>query len=105
MQVLKAQLSISGTVYDITKKTPMPYVSVVTTSGNGTVTDSAGYYTIRVKKTDSIYFSYLDKPTPKYAVANILTQTTFDISIQTRIAQLPSIFIKQPNYRFDSYGE
>ena len=80
----------------------MQAVSVISTSGKGTTTDSAGHYSIAVRESDSIYFSYLNKPTPKYPVAQIATSTTFDISIQTKIAQLPSIFLRPRSYRFDS---
>jgi hypothetical protein len=99
---VKAQITISGTVYDITKKTPIESVSVISTGGTGTVTDSLGHYSIAVRETDSIYFSFLNKPTPKYPVASIASLSAFDISIQKKISELPNIFIKQKNYRFDS---
>lgn len=89
-------------MYDITKKTPMEAVSVISTSGKGTVTDSAGHYSITVKETDSIYFSFLNKATPKYAVTSIPNTAGFDISILKKIPQLPSVFVKQRNYRMDS---
>lgn len=96
------QLVISGTVYDITKKNPIPSVSVLTPTGKGTVTDSLGRYSLYVSETDSIYFSYLNRPTPKYPVRNIQTPDHFDISILMKVAELPSVTIKQRNYRLDS---
>jgi hypothetical protein len=89
-------------VYDITKRTPIAYVSVLTTSGVGTTTDSTGQYVITVKETDSLYFSFLNKATPKYPVVSIKNPEAFDISIMKRIQELPTVFVKQRNYRLDS---
>jgi hypothetical protein len=97
-----AQITISGTVYDITKKTPIEAVSVLSTSGRGTSTDSLGRYSITVRESDSIYFSFLNKPTPKYAVTSIQNPGSFDISIMKKVHDLPSVFVKQRNYRQDS---
>ncbi len=94
--------TVSGTVYDITKKTPMELVSVLSTSGRGTVTDSSGKYSLSLNETDSIYFSFLNKSTPKYAISSIQNPGAFDISILRKIKELPSVFLKQRNYRLDS---
>lgn len=102
-QISYSQLmTVSGTVYDITKKTPIESVSVLSTSGKGTVTDSLGRYSLTVSETDSIYFSFLNKPTPKYSVSGIANPGSFDISIMKKVQQLPSVFVKQRNYRMDS---
>lgn len=95
-------ITISGTVYDITKKTPIESVSVLSSSGRGTSTDSLGHYSITVNERDSIYFSFLNKPTPKYPVSTIANPSSFDISILKKVQQLPSVFVKQRNYRMDS---
>lgn len=97
-----AQVVVGGTVYDITKKTPIEAVSVLSTSGKGTTTDSLGRYSLLVSETDSIYFSYLNKLTPKYAVTSIANLGSFDISIMRRVNELPNVFVKQRNYRLDS---
>lgn len=97
-----SQLTITGTVYDITKKTPVEYVSVLSTSGKGTVTDSLGRYSLTLNETDSIYFSFLNKPTSKFAVSSIQNTEAFDISISRKIKELPAVFVKQRNYRLDS---
>ncbi len=97
-----AQVTVSGTVYDITKKTPMEAVSVLSTSGRGTFTDSLGRYSITVSEKDSIFFSYLNKPTPKYAVTNIQNIYAFDISILRKVQELPGVFVKPRNYKMDS---
>lgn len=96
------KLVVSGTVYDITKKTPVEAVSVLSTSGSGTITDSLGHYSIAVYETDSIYFSYLNKPTPRYPVKSISNLAGFDISILKKVSELPNVFVKQRNYRQDS---
>ncbi len=95
-------VTVSGTVFDITKKTPMEYVSVLSIHGQGTTTDSLGHYEITVRENDSIYFSFLNKPTPKYAVKNIANMDAFNISIQKKIGELPGVTIKQRNYKLDS---
>ena len=93
---------IQGTVYDITQKIPLPYVSVMTTSGNATQTDSTGFYNIRIAKDDSIWFSYLEKNTPKYPVKTIGNPAAFDISIQISAIELPNVTVRKSSYRFDS---
>lgn len=100
-QLVHAQ-EIQGTVYDITQKIPLPFVSVMTTSGNGTQTDSMGFYSIRISKDDSIWFSYLEKHTPKYPVKTIANPAAFDISIQVSAIELPNVTVKKNSYRFDS---
>lgn len=95
-------ITISGTVYDISKKTPIESVSVLSSFGKGTVTDSLGHYSLTVSERDSIYFSFLNKPTPRYAVSSMANPGAFDISIMKKVQQLPSVFVKQRNYRMDS---
>lgn len=94
--------TVSGTVYDITQKTPIESVSVLSTSGKGTVTDSLGRYDLILKETDSLYFSFLNKPTPKYSVKDIKNPEAFNIAIQRKIKELPGVFVKQRNYHLDS---
>jgi hypothetical protein len=96
------RLTVTGTVYDITKKTPVEAVTVQSTGGAGTITDSLGNYSIVVHEKDSIYFSYQNKPTPKFPVSGIANTAGFDISILKKVAELPNVFVKQRNYRFDS---
>lgn len=100
-ELIHAQ-EIQGTVYDITQKIPLPGVSVLTTSGNGTQTDSSGVYHIRVVPGDSVWFSYLEKATPKYPVSTIQNPAAFDIAIQISAIELPGVTVKKPGYRFDS---
>lgn len=100
--VLNAQLRIKGTVYDLTGKRPLESVSVISTSGNGTVTDMFGSYTLFVNQNDSIYFSYLNKPTQKFAVSSITLTNNFDISLHVAVTELPMVKVTPRNYRMDS---
>ena len=97
-----SQVHISGTVYDISKSIPLPSVSVMTTSGHGAITDSLGHYNILVNPNDSIYFSYLNKPTIKFSVKAIPNIYAFDISLHVPVSELPAVKVNIPNYKRDS---
>jgi len=77
-------------------------VSVMSTSGRGTMTDANGQYTITVYMKDSIYFSYLNKPTMMFPVAQITHQNSFDISLRVGVTELKSVTVMPRNYKFDS---
>jgi plasmid maintenance system killer protein len=93
---------IRGTVYDSSRNYPIELVSVLSTSGTGTVTNAEGYYEIEVQEKDSIWFSYLNKPTMKFPVLKIITPMAFDISIQVNIPVLREVKIKPRIYKQDS---
>lgn len=97
-----SQIKIRGTVFDISKKRPLEGVSVMSTSGAGTVTDVLGNYTIKVSLEDSIYFSYLDKPTSRFPVKDMVATNNFDISLHVTSNILPEVFVRPPDYRQDS---
>jgi hypothetical protein len=101
-QFAAAQLKIKGTVYDRSTVFPLAYVSVLTNSGKGTATDSNGNYEIEMSEKDSIWFSYLGKPTKKFATQEIADLPHFNISIFTDIGILPEIKVKQRDYKLDS---
>lgn len=96
------RFKVSGRVVDVTRAVPLPSVTVMTTSGMGAVTDSMGRYSIPVLETDSIWFSYLGKPTPKYAVKTIPDYNQFELSLHVSVTNLPPVTVKSPNYRMDS---
>jgi plasmid maintenance system killer protein len=75
---------------------------VLSTSGTGTVTNAEGYYEIEVQAKDSIWFSYLNKPTMKFPVMKIVNPMAFDISIQVNITTLKEVKIKPKIYKQDS---
>ncbi len=77
-------------------------VSVLTSSGKGTVTDIHGNYVIDVIETDSVWFSYLNKPTIKYPVKKIVDASRFDIAIHINVPVLKEVIVKPRNYKMDS---
>lgn len=102
-QPLHAQyITISGTVYDISARKPLEAVAVLSKSGRGTLTDSMGHYSLMVFKTDSIWFSLLNKNTQHYAVDTIRFPDNFDVSIHVYSALLPEVKVRNSNYHLDS---
>lgn len=97
-----AQYKIRGTVYDSSRTYPVGFVSVLSTSGKGTSTNADGEYEIEVAEKDSIWFSYLNKPTIKFPVLKIVTPLNFDISLQVNVPVLKEVKIRPRNYRQDS---
>jgi hypothetical protein len=93
---------LRGIVYDSTRSYPINSVSVLTTSGKGTVTDQNGRYEIDVKEADSVWFSYLNKPTIKYAVGKIFDNSHFNIALHINVPVLKEVIVKQRNYKLDS---
>jgi len=93
---------LRGTVYDSTRTYPVISVSVLTSSGRGTVTDIYGNYEIDVIETDSVWFSYLNKPTVKYPVKKIVDASRFDIAIHINVPVLKEVIVKPRNYKTDS---
>jgi hypothetical protein len=97
-----AQVRISGKVFDITEKSPLEAVSVLSSAGNGTVTNSEGRYSIVVNLKDSIWFSYLNKGTIHYPVSKIVNQQAFDIALHVTSTVLKDIRFSPKNYKLDS---
>ena len=97
-----AQVVIKGTVYDKQARYGVPHVSVLTSSGVGTVTDTLGRYSIKVPNDDSIYFSYLGKMSSKFPVKRLPVDQPLDISLPVSVDSLPSVTVRQPSYRMDS---
>jgi hypothetical protein len=101
-----AQLSVSGTVYDSTRTVYVKNVLVKTKSGNHTITDSLGQYSIAVTKNDSIAFVYRNKSTPEFAVRDIVNMTAFDVAIQVRVfgkfKTLKEVTVTSKTYKEDS---
>ncbi|HUR65783.1 MAG TPA: hypothetical protein VMZ03_05490 [Chitinophagaceae bacterium] len=98
-----AQLyKIRGTVYDSSRSYTLEAVSVLSSSGRGTYTNAEGIYEIDVTERDSIWFSYLGKPTMKFPVAKITNTLQFDISLLINIPTLKEVKIRPKNYRQDS---
>jgi hypothetical protein len=101
-QSLFSQVVVKGTVFDISGNGTLEAVTVLSTSGHGTTTDSNGHYTINVTEKDSIWFSYLNKPTAKFAVDKIQNIYQFDISLHVTGITLKEVRVMPPDYRTDS---
>jgi hypothetical protein len=97
-----AQFEVHGTVYDRSRYFAMPGVSVISTSGQGTMTDSSGQYRLKVSRRDSIYFSYLGKATVKFPIRSIDPNYPMDISIAVAVDSLPLVVVHPKAYRYDS---
>lgn len=93
---------VSGYVYDSSRNYPLEAVSVISSSGHGTITNKDGRYTIEVLEKDSIWFSYLGKPTIKFPVLKIANTNEFDISLHVSVTTLKEVTIRPRNYRLDS---
>src|SRR5580700_4600106 len=96
------QVEVHGTVYDRSRYFAMPGVSVISTAGQGTMTDSSGQYRLRVSRRDSIYFSYLGKATVKYPIGSIDPNYPMDISLSVAVDSLPLVVVHPKAYRYDS---
>jgi hypothetical protein len=96
------QTELHGTVYDRSRYFAMPGVSVMSTSGQGTMTDSIGQYRLRVTRRDSIFFSYLGKATVKFPIRSIDPNSPMDISIAVAVDSLPLVVVRPKAYRYDS---
>lgn len=99
---LYAQFKVQGTIYDSSRTYPLEAVSVMSTSGKGTTTNANGYYEIEVAEKDSIWFSYLGKPTIKYPVLKMLNPQQFDLALRVPVSVLKEVLVKPRSYRLDS---
>jgi hypothetical protein len=100
--IAAAQYRVKGTVYDTSHLYRIEAVTVMSTGGKITMTDSLGRYTIDVTEKDSIWFSYLGKPTPKYPVLKIQDVNQFDIALTLKSHIMEEVKIRNRNYRLDS---
>jgi predicted transport protein len=103
---LSAQLTVTGTVFDSTKRNFVANVKVESAGGKFTQTDSMGHYRIQVAENDSLSFIYQNKPTQKFAVKDIPDLTQFDISLRVHVkggySTLKEVVIYARSYRQDS---
>jgi hypothetical protein len=97
-----AQFKVKGTVYDSSRLYAVQSVTVLSTGGKGTITDVNGSYEIEVDEKDSIWFSFLGKPTIKFPILKMTDPLHFDISIQVNILVLKGVTVSPRNYRLDS---
>ncbi len=102
---LRAQLNVSGTVYELSGSA-VEFVRVESTGGMFSISDSSGKYRIPVNVTDSITFIYNNKPTQKFSVKDIKYPDQFDISlkisVQSRYSLLKEVKVYSRSYKQDS---
>jgi len=102
-QKLNAQnIKLSGAVYDYFNKKPLDAVTVLTSSGSRTITDSTGKFALTVTEKDSVWFSYLSKNTQKYSVDTITDLSNFEIALYVAANWLPAVKVRNSNYTYDS---
>lgn len=105
---VSAQIVISGNVYDSSKLFALPDVTVQSTSGGISLTDSLGRYEISVQPADSISFVYNGKSTLKFPVKTIADYNSFDISLRVqlknkdRYKMLKPVTVLMSSYQQDS---
>lgn len=106
INLLRAQVTVSGTIYDVSKTNLVENVRVVSTGGLFAITDSMGRYAIITGPHDSLTFIYNNKPTQKFPVSSIKSREQFDISIkvpvQSRYSMLKEVKVFSKTFRQDS---
>lgn len=100
--VAQAQYKVKGYVLDSSRMFPIEAVTVQSTGGKTTSTDTTGRYIIEVAEKDSIWFSYLGKSTPKYPVLKIADVNQFDIALRLKANVMREVRIRNRNYKEDS---
>ena len=91
---MRAQYKVKGTVFDSSRIYRIEAVTVMSTNGKMTMTDSLGRYQINVGEKDSIWFSYLGKPTPKYPVLKIADVNQFDIALRLKSDVMKEVIVR-----------
>ena len=94
-------VTIRGTVFNMYKTAPLEAVTVLSTSGKATLTDSNGNYMITVYETDSISFSYLGKSTMNFPVSSMNRIAGFDVALHVG-SDLKEVRVAPRNYHMDS---
>jgi hypothetical protein len=98
----QAQYKVKGYVLDSSRTFPIEAVTVQSTGGKSTSTDTTGRYIIDVAEKDSIWFSYLGKSTPKYPVLKIADVNQFDIALRLKANVMREVRIRNRSYKEDS---
>ncbi len=96
------RVKVRGTVYDSSRNYVIELVSVMSSSGKGTYTNRNGQYELDLMPGDSIWFSYLNKPTVKFPVANMNNPLSFDVALHINITTLKEVKIRPRDYKQDS---
>jgi hypothetical protein len=101
-----AQIKISGTIFDSTRRNLVEGVQVLCTCGTMSFSDSAGSYSIFAGDKDSLFFYFRNKPTQMFAVSSIKDYNAFDIALHLYIPgkykQLKEIIVYGKTRKQDS---
>ncbi len=97
-----SQYKVRGIIFDSSRIYRIEAVSVMSTGGRITMTDTLGRYQIEVAERDSIWFSYLGKSTPKYPVLKIADVTQFNIALRLKTDVMAEVKIHNRSYKMDS---
>ena len=89
-------------MFDSSRLYRIEAVTVMSSGGKMTMTDSLGRYQIIVGEKDSIWFSYLGKPTPRYPVLKIVDINQFDIALRLKSDVMREVIVRNRSYRMDS---
>lgn len=95
-------VEVKGIIYDFSQKNPLEAVSVMSTRGTGTITDVYGRYSIWVRATDSLFFSYQGRETGKYPILKMEDARQFNMALHVQVYALPNVIVRPPNYQMDS---
>lgn len=98
----RSQNYVTGRVFDSSGLYPLEAVSVLSSAGKGTSTAADGRYELSLGEKDSIWFSYLGKPTMKYPAFYVLSLPEFDISLKVSVTVLKEIKVHSRDYKLDS---
>lgn len=75
LSVLSAQVMLKGRIYEDDSSTVMPFVFVINSAtGNGTVSDDKGNFSLLVKHEDSLQFSFVGFARSKMAVTDLMAE-------------------------------
>jgi hypothetical protein len=100
------KLIVKGIVADKSKINAVKGVTVTSTSGKKTITDSLGRYSIEANLKDSLFFTYKNKPTEMFPVKKITNTDEFNISIlinvEGAIKTLQEVVVISKSYKQDS---
>jgi hypothetical protein len=100
------KVTVKGMVADKSKINTVKGVLVRSTSGTRAITDSAGRYSIETKLGDSLYFTYLNKPTEMFPVKKISNTDAFNvallINVEAGIKVLDEVVVITKSYKQDS---
>ncbi|CAM4019547.1 MULTISPECIES: SusC/RagA family TonB-linked outer membrane protein [Flavobacterium] len=86
-----SQIKITGTITSAIDNNPLPYVSIATSTSNGTTSDENGKYTITVSATsERLQFSYLGFQTQTITVGK---QIIINVALQEDTANLQEVVV------------